>query len=986
MNPLRLQILLGAVDKITAPLKAASGQSRTTAQDLLATKKRIKELETQSGQIDGYRTLGRQIGATRAQLTAAQRDAQQMAQQFAKVEQPTKAMTRAMEQAKQKVRDLSQQEREMVARHGSLKRAMNEAGINTKQLGDHQRRLKTDLAAANGQLDQQRAKLGQLADQQKRLNQVKANYDKTMSMRGSMAGYGAAGMATGAAGLYKINSMASVGLDFDAQMSKVQALTRLQKGSDELAMLRRQARDLGASTSFTAMDAAGGQGFLAMAGFTPKAIKDAMPGILDMAKAGGMEIARSADIASNILSGFRLPAAEMNRVGDTLVAAFTRSNTSLEMLGETMKYAAPVASGLGIDLETAAAMAGKLGDAGIQGSMAGTGIAGILTRLAKPPKEAAKALDKLGIKTKDLKGNLRPIVDVLEEVHRKTANMGTGDRAGLLKSIAGQESLKSMINLVAQAGSGDLQKLIAELKQAKGEAAEVAKVMADNARGDIDGLTSAWEDLNIELMTSQNGPLRGLIQQITDMVRGIGEWMRANPELTATITKVAAITAVAAAAGGSLLLVVAGLLGPLAMLKFALGGTLIRLGGLFLSTSKAAQGMSMFSRMMALNSRMAAPLLAKWAALGNAIKGLTFAGAGSGMKTMLTTITSLPSKIGAMTAATWRYVTAQLAASKAAVATKFTSMISGLRSATAATYAYVAANGIMGTTMNLVKGSVGGLISLLKGGLVGSLKLVGHTIAFVGRLLLMNPIGLIITAIGLAALTIYRYWEPIKAFFSGFFQGIKEGLGPVAALFTPAFETMASALSPLKPIWDGISSALSTAWEWVTNLLTPIKTTQQELDGATNAGKRFGLWLGGLGKSFIQVIADFTKFGSDLIDGLLKGISDKWDALKTKIKALSDLLPEWPWNNGSVTANVNSSVGQPALASGSGYSPRIADTPKIKPKASTTTVNSQPFYQLTINAAPGMNQEQLGQLMIEKIREQERANKTLGRARFSDGS
>lgn len=101
-----------------------------------------------------------------------------MAQQFAKVEQPTKAMTRAMEQAKQKVRDLSQQEREMVARHGSLKRAMSEAGINTKQLGQHQRQLKSDLAAANSQLDQQRAKLGQLADQQKRLNQIKANYVK----------------------------------------------------------------------------------------------------------------------------------------------------------------------------------------------------------------------------------------------------------------------------------------------------------------------------------------------------------------------------------------------------------------------------------------------------------------------------------------------------------------------------------------------------------------------------------------------------------------------------------------------------------------------------------------------------------------------------------------------------------------------------------------------------------------------------------------
>ncbi|GJA75419.1 hypothetical protein KAM354_06550 [Aeromonas caviae] len=579
MSTLKLQILLGAVDKLTAPLKAVTGQSRITAKDLADTKAKVRDLEKQSGQIDGYRTLGRQIGATRAQLNQAQRDAQQMAQQFAKVEQPTKDMTRAMEQAKQKVRDLSQQEREMVARHGSLKRAMNEAGINTKQLGEHQRRLKTDLASANTQLDQQRAKLGQLADQQKRLNQVKASYDKTMAMRGTMAGYGAAGMATGAAGLYKINSIASVGLDFDAQMSKVQALTRLQKGSAELAMLRQQARDLGASTSFTAMDAAGGQGFLAMAGFTPQNIKAAMPGILDMAKAGGMEIARTADIASNILSGFQLPATEMGRVGDSLVATFTRSNTSLEMLGETMKYAAPIAAGLGVDMETVSAMAGKLGDAGVQGSMAGTGISAILTRLVKPTKEVRGALDALGVKAKDATGKLRDPLDLLEDIERKTSKMADGGVA-YLAAISGQEALKAMIPLVAASkkGADSVRALRDSVYGATGEAAEVARVMADNARGDIDGLTSAWQDLNIELMTSQNGPLRGLIQQITAMTRGVGEWMRKNPELTATIAKVAAITAVTAAVGGGLLLVLAGLLGPIAAIKMGLG-MMLTMGG-----------------------------------------------------------------------------------------------------------------------------------------------------------------------------------------------------------------------------------------------------------------------------------------------------------------------------------------------------------------------------------------------------------------------
>jgi TP901 family phage tail tape measure protein len=571
MNPLKLQILLGAVDKLTAPLKNVSGQSRITAKDLVDTKKRIKELEAQSGQIDGYRTLGQQIGATRAQLTAAQRDTQQMAQQFAKVEQPTKAMTRAMEQAKQKVRDLSQQEREMVARHGSLKRAMGEAGINTKQLGQHQRQLKTDLAATNTQLDQQRAKLGQMADQQKRLNQIKSNYDKTMSMRNSMAGYGAAGMATGAAAIYKGTNIAGKAMGFDVDMSKVQAITRLDKGSGELAALRAQARELGANTAFTAGEAAQGQGFLAMAGFTPKAIRDAMPGVLDIAKAGGVEIAAAADIGSNILTGFKLPADQMNRLGDVMVGTFTRANVDLQMLGETMKYVGPVAAGMGVDLETASAMAGKLGDAGIQGSMGGTAMRAIIGRLASPPKAAKDALSALNVQTADAAGNLRALPDILGELYKKTSTMGDTARAGYFKAIAGEEAFAALTVLTEQAGSGKLQELIATLKQSQGEAGKVAKVMADNAIGDLDNLTSAWDDVGIQMMETENGPMRGIIQRVTELIQVTGDWMRANPELTSTLTRIAAVTAVAAAAGGSLLLIVAGLLGPIAALKMGLG-------------------------------------------------------------------------------------------------------------------------------------------------------------------------------------------------------------------------------------------------------------------------------------------------------------------------------------------------------------------------------------------------------------------------------
>src|SRR5690606_7701339 len=124
------------------------------------------------------------------------------------------------------------------------------------------------------------------------------------------------------------------------------------------AALRRQARELGATTMFSAGDAASGMAFLAMAGFTPKAIRDAMPGLLDMAKAGDLDLAMTADIASNILGGFRMEASQMGNVADILTKAFTTSNMSLEMLGETMKYVGPVASTAGMGLEEAAAMAG----------------------------------------------------------------------------------------------------------------------------------------------------------------------------------------------------------------------------------------------------------------------------------------------------------------------------------------------------------------------------------------------------------------------------------------------------------------------------------------------------------------------------------------------------------------------------------------------------------------------------------------------------
>ncbi|SPY95426.1 phage tail fiber protein [Proteus mirabilis] len=399
---------------------------------------------------------------------------------------------------------------------------------------------------------------------------AKSQYQKTLDVRNKMAGAGATMTATGAGMLYSAKQTLMPGYEFNVGMSKVQALTRLDKNSDEFKMLREQARELGATTAFTANQVAQGQAFYAMAGFKPEQIKNAMPGTLAMSLAGDIDLGTTADIGSNILTGFKLDSDQMGRVSDVLVGAFTRSNTSLTMLGDTMKYVAPVASGLGVDLETAAAATGKLGDAGIQGSMAGTSLRAILGRLAEPPKMAAKALEELGIKTRDAKGNLRDFPELLAELDKKTAKMGNAQRAGFFKHIAGEEAFSALSVLAEQAGKGELQTLVADLKQAKGEAQKVAGTMTDNLSGDMKNLQSAWEDLGIQIFDGIDSPLRQISQSITRVISKVGVWMKENPELAKTLTMIGLAIAGIITTLGILSLSIAAMLGPLAAAKLSL--------------------------------------------------------------------------------------------------------------------------------------------------------------------------------------------------------------------------------------------------------------------------------------------------------------------------------------------------------------------------------------------------------------------------------
>jgi len=329
-----------------------------------------------------------------------------------------------------------------------------------------------------------------------------------------------------------ITASITAGMDFSSQMSRVVAVSKASQ--KEMEALEAQARYYGKTTVWSGSQVAQGMEYLSMAGFKTKAIQATIPGMLNLASAGGIDLGRASDISSNILTGFGLEPKEMDMVGDVLTNTFTTSNTTLESLGNTMKYAAPVAKSLGASLEEAAAMAGKLGDAGIQGEMAGTTLRAVMLRLSAPSTKAAEALKDLGVKTSDAQGNMRRFPEILADLNKATANMSEAQRAAYIKTIFETEAMSGAMVLMEQAGSGALEKYVESLKK-RGTAEETARKQTDNLTGDYKALTSAIESVNITIYKQLEPSIRWLTKTATQWIDAMEKWISQNPLVSKTL-------------------------------------------------------------------------------------------------------------------------------------------------------------------------------------------------------------------------------------------------------------------------------------------------------------------------------------------------------------------------------------------------------------------------------------------------------------------
>lgn len=451
----------------------------------------------------------------------------------------------AMTAQREKIRGLAGSLKEARVTLAALQSQAQASGTSTKLLATQIRQAEERVNNLNGALSRQRSLLlntaAQAATSGKSIRQLGQEYnsltqnierskkiaealganraqgDALRSQRADLNGRLAGAMASATT----VAAPVALSIGFEDQMAKVGAVSRA--GKDDLAALTEQARQLGRDTSYSASQAAEGMQYLAMAGFKTKQTMAAMPGMLDLAAASGTDLGATANIASNILSAFELKAEDMGHVGDVLVAAFTSSNTTLESLGDTMKYVGPVAKDAGASIEDAVAMAAMLGNVGIDGSQAGTTAKSIYARLAAPPTEAAKALNALNIQTKDARGNLRAVPDLLEEITLKTAGMGTADRTDVFSKVFGLEPMAGASALAKKAAetvdengrqivdsmgkpTTALLEFVDKLKHASddkdgmgGMSRRVAAQMNATTGGAIRRMQSAWADAGISV-------------------------------------------------------------------------------------------------------------------------------------------------------------------------------------------------------------------------------------------------------------------------------------------------------------------------------------------------------------------------------------------------------------------------------------------------------------------------------------------------------
>lgn len=317
--------------------------------------------------------------------------------------------------------------------------------------------------------------------------------------------------AAGAFGAFAIKS----GMDFEAQMSKVQAISGAT--ATEVATLTAKAKEMGAKTKFSATESAQALEYMAMAGWKTDQMIGGLPGIMNLAAASGEDLAEVSDIVTDALTAFGLKASDSAHFADVLAKASSSSNTNVSLMGNTFQYVAPVAGALGYSIEDTAVAIGLMANAGIKGEKAGTALRGALINLAKPSDQVAGYMDALGVSLTDAQGNVKPLSALMVDLRQKFAGLTDAQKAEYAAGIAGKEAMSGLLAIV-NASDADFNNLTQAIANSDGTAQSMAQTMQDNLKGQLEQLGGAVETVGLTFYDAIKGKATDAITSIADKI------------------------------------------------------------------------------------------------------------------------------------------------------------------------------------------------------------------------------------------------------------------------------------------------------------------------------------------------------------------------------------------------------------------------------------------------------------------------------------
>lgn len=860
---LKMQVVLSLREKIIKPLQGIASGSSKTSREVKALRDEVKSLQAQNDKIESFRTLSKQTAIVGTELKSAKDRLKAFDAAMTATDKPARKLVEDWKAAKKEVNDLNAKHASMIERQRKLVTALGESGIKTNALSAHQRELKASINETSAALGKQEAKLKAVNANMQNRAAARAQYDKTMAARNRIAGAGTSMVIGGAVMSAPIvaavrqyssfeDAMLGVARQVDGARDSTGKLTKTYyEIGDEIKRLS-QTIPL-ATTEIAAIVEAG-----ARMGIQGK------DNLLTFAKTTAMTAA-AFDLPVDLVGEqmgklsnlYKIPIKEISNLGDVINYLDDNALSKGGDIIDVMQRIAGTAATVNMGFKDAAALSSTFLSLGATAEIAATASNAMMRELAiatLQPKRFQAGLAALRLSAKEIQSGMsRDATGTIQRVLGAINKLPKEKQLGVTTQIFGDQFGDDAAKLANNLGEYRRQIELVNAAKARGSMLREAEIRNDALSSRYLMVKNRIFNQMARLGKTLRPSLVSLMTSLSGILGWLNDWTKKNPELTATLVKVAAVTAIVVASLGALMLGAAAVLGPFAMLKFSLG-------------------------------------MLKLQPLTWELKGLSWA------------------------------------------------------------------------------------FGFLKTGIL----MVGRTVLWLGRALLMNPIGLIITGIALAAFLIYKYWEPIKAFFSGLWDAISSHF----KIFIDAHIQS----------WQAVRGAVGSAAGWIRDKFT----------GLVN-------WFTGLPESFMRI-------GGQMVDGIINGLTTGWGRLKSKLTELAQMLPEPVRNALGIhsPSRVFAEIGDHTMAgldmglqrsatdplrTAQSISGRIASIGAgvalsgaalagtggmAASQGGGTTIYSNDTIHITVQAAPGQDPEDIAQAVLRKLEERDRQRAARARARFTD--